>query len=233
MNARRVALSLVFPVLDEEANLEELLGSALQITSRLTNDFEIVMVDDGSQDGSGAILDAFATRDSRVRVVRHPSNRGYGAALRSGLREARGELVFFSDADLQFDLNEIDKLLRYANEFDIVAGYRSPRSDPWPRAWIAFVWNWIVRWAFDLRVRDIDCAFKIFRRPVIESLPISSLGALVNTEILVRARQRGYRIHQVPVSHRRRRRGRATGASPRVIVRALRELIALHRELAG
>jgi len=125
-----VALSLVFPVFDEEDNLAELLESALRTAAQLTSDFEIITVDDGSRDGSGAVLDAWSQRDPRVRVVRHGANRGYGAALRSGLGEARGELVFFSDADLQFDLAEIEKLLEHTERFDIVAGYRSPRRDP-------------------------------------------------------------------------------------------------------
>ena len=112
-----------------------------------------------------------------------------------------------------------------------MAGYRSPRSDPWPRIVIARIWGQIVRVLFGLRVRDIDCAFKIFRRSTLESLPLESLGAFINTEILVRAAARGARIHQIPVSHRRRRYGRQTGAKPRVLLRALVELFSLYREL--
>jgi len=151
--------------------------------------------------------------------------------LRSGLRFARGDLVFFSDADLQFDLTELEKLLEHTGRFDVVAGFRSPRRDPWPRTVLAFGWGVLVRALFDLRVRDIDCAFKLFHRRVLEAMPISSLGAFVNTEILARAQAAGYRIHQVPVTHRRRRFGQQSGARPRVILRALRELGSLFREL--
>jgi glycosyltransferase involved in cell wall biosynthesis len=227
----RPALSLVFPVFDEVANLGELIETAQQIAGRLTRDFEIVLVDDGSRDGSGELIDAFCARDARIRSLRHECNIGYGAALRSGLRYARGELVFFSDADLQFDLSEIEKLLEHSDRFDIVAGYRESRSDPWPRKLLAFGWGRIVGALFDVRVRDIDCAFKLFHRRVIEAIPIASIGAFVNTEILVRAGAAGYRVHQVPVSHRRRQHGEQSGAHPRVIGHAVREMIALYREL--
>lgn len=228
---RAPELSLVFPIFEEEQNLDELFRCALAIGQRLASDFEIIAVDDGSRDGSARIIEAWSRQHPRIRSVRHAHNGGYGAALRSGLREARGELVFFSDADLQFDLGELEKLLEHTREFDIVAGYRSPRRDPWPRLAIAATWGGIVRLLFGLRVRDIDCAFKVFRRPVVDSVPLASLGAFINTELLVRARAHGFRIHQVPVSHRRRSRGRQTGARPRVLWRAVVELAALFREL--
>ena len=224
-------LSLVFPVFDEVANLSPLLESAVRTAGHITPDFEIVLVNDGSGDGSAGVIEYWCRKHPRVRAIHHEINGGYGSALRSGLRGARGNLVFFSDADLQFDLGEIEKLLQHSDDFDIVAGYRSPRSDPWPRIVIARIWGQIVRVLFGLRVRDIDCAFKIFRRSTLESLPLESLGAFINTEILVRAAARGARIHQIPVSHRRRRYGRQTGAKPRVLLRALVELFLLYREL--
>jgi len=224
-------LSLVFPAFNEADNLPPLLESAVSIGERLGLPFEIVIVDDGSRDHSAELLSGWCTRDPRIRAVHHAANRGYGAALRSGLYEARGDLVFFSDADLQFDLAEIRHLLEHAEEFEIVAGYRAPRRDPWLRRGIARVWGLLVGTLFDLRVRDLDCAFKLFRRDVLQAIPIESIGAFVNTEILVRARAAGFRIKQVPVSHRRRRQGRQTGAHPRVIARALLELSQLYREL--
>ena len=227
----RPHLSLVFPVFDEIGNLGRLVDTAVHNAERLTRDFEVILVDDGSRDGSSALIDDWCRRHPRIRALRHASNRGYGAALRAGLREARGEFVFFSDADLQFDLAELEKLLEHTDRFDIVAGYREPRRDPWPRVWLAHGWGLLVGALFDLRVRDIDCAFKLFHRRVIEAMPIASIGAFVNTEILVRARAAGYRIHQVPVSHRQRRHGRQSGANPRVIVRALWELALLLRTL--
>lgn len=227
----RPDLSFVFPVFDEEHNIGAVIESARAIGARLARDFEVVVVDDGSRDRSASIIDGWAARDPRVRAVRHAANAGYGAALRSGLREARGALVFFSDADLQFDLAELEHLIAHSRDFDIVAGYRSPRRDPWPRLLIARLWAAIVRGLFGLRVRDIDCAFKLFHRRVVDELPLASVGAFINTELLVRARAAGFRIHQVPVSHRRRRHGRQSGARPRVIARAFVELLRLYRSL--
>jgi len=227
----RPALSLVFPVFDEEGNLDELIRTARRIGARLAPEFEIVVVDDGSQDASADIVDGWRLLDPRVRLVRHPTNTGYGAALRSGLVAARGELIFFSDADLQFDLAELEKLLQHTGDHDIVAGYRAPRRDPWPRLVLAWGWGRLVRTFFDLPVRDIDCAFKVFHASVVESVPTESLGAFINTELLVRARAAGFRIHQVPVSHRRRRHGRQSGAHPRVIAKALVELVRLRGRL--
>jgi glycosyltransferase involved in cell wall biosynthesis len=216
---------------DEEENVGPLLRSALALAPRLSAEFELIVVDDGSRDRSAAVVAAIARDDPRVRLLRHPRNRGYGAALRSGLRAATGDFVFFTDADLQFDLREIENLLAHTGEFDIVAGYRAPRRDPWRRRTLAWGWNHLVRALFGLRVRDIDCAFKVFRRPVLEALPIASLGAFVNTELLLRARRAGFRIREVPVTHHPRVAGRAKGASPRVVGRALVELATLYREL--
>lgn len=225
------ALSLVFPVFDEEENLAELMEGACKIGAELAENFEVVVVNDGSRDRSAEIIDTWAEREPRIRVIHHSRNSGYGAALRAGLGEARGEWIFFSDADLQFDLNQLRDLLVHAARYEIVAGYRSPRRDPWPRLLIAAAWGAIVRVFFGLRVRDIDCAFKLFKRQVIESIPLASVGAFINTELLVRARASGFRIHQVPVRHRRRRHGRQTGAHPRVLLKACAELGALYGEL--
>jgi glycosyltransferase involved in cell wall biosynthesis len=227
----RPQLSLVFPVFDEELNIGVLLDRALLLAPRLAASFEIVVVDDGSRDGSLGVIEARRRAEPRIRLLRHAANRGYGAALRAGLREAHGELVFFSDADLQFDLEQLSALLAHTHEFDLVAGYRRPRRDPWPRLLLAAGWGLLARLLFGLQVRDIDCAFKVFHRRVLEAIPIASVGACVNTEILVRARLAGFRIHQVAVNHRRRRAGRQSGARPRVILRALLELAALYLEL--
>lgn len=224
-------LSLVFPAFNEAENLPLLLESSIKAGEQLGLSFEILVVDDGSQDDSAEILARWSARDARIRSVHHTANLGYGAALRRGLRAATGELVFFSDADLQFDLAEIQNLLAHAQSFDIVAGYRAPRRDPAGRRFIAWVWGQLVQALFDLRVRDIDCAFKIFRREVLDTIPIDSIGAFVNTEILARGRAAGFRIKQIPVSHRARIQGRQSGAHPRVILRALVELTLLHGEL--
>jgi hypothetical protein len=141
------------------------------------------------------------------------------------------EWIFFTDADHQFDLNDLTDLLAASPAADIVAGYRAPRRDPWGRRLLGWAWGRIVRVLYGLEVRDVDCAFKLFRREVLAEIPIESVGAFVNTEILVRASAAGFRIQQIPVRHFPRQAGAPSGARPRVILRAVRELLALRRRL--
>jgi glycosyltransferase involved in cell wall biosynthesis len=170
-------------------------------------------------------------RYPQVRPIHHAKNKGYGAALRTGLYAARNELIFFSDSDMQFDLNEIDRLLEYIEDHDIVAGYRAKRADPFGRRMNAWGWNMLVRMVLGVNVRDIDCAFKLFRRDVFAKIQLASVGAMINTELLARAAQQHMRIKEVPVSHYPRNAGQQTGANLRVIARAFRELVAMQGRL--
>lgn len=223
----RPSISLVLPAHDEAPNLGPLLAEARRILPRIAKEYELIVVDDGSRDATAEI----ATRTPGVRLVRHERNRGYGAALRSGLRAARCDWIFFTDADLQFDLDDLPALLEASHGVDIVAGYRAPRRDPPLRQLLGWGWGRLVRAVHGIRVRDVDCAFKLLRRSVIDAIPIESVGAFVNTEILVRAAAHGFRIREVPVRHFPRRAGRSSGARPRVILRALGELLALRHRL--
>jgi glycosyltransferase involved in cell wall biosynthesis len=224
---RLPAVSLVLPAFDEAENIGAVLRQALDVLPRATKEFEIIVVDDGSTDATADLV----ARHDGVRLRRHASNRGYGAALRTGIRAARMEWVFFTDADLQFDLEDLRDLIRASRDFDIIAGYRAPRRDPPGRLLLARIWALLIWLLYGLRVRDVDCAFKLFRRRVFDAIPIESVGAFVNTEILVRARAAGFRVREVPVRHFPRGAGRASGARPRVILVALRELISLRRKL--
>ncbi|MBK9646387.1 MAG: glycosyltransferase family 2 protein [Deltaproteobacteria bacterium] len=229
--APTVRLSVVLPAFNEAENIPRAITAAVDALERLNISFEIIVVDDGSHDDTGTLAQAAQREDPRVRAVHHPRNRGYGAALKSGILSARGELIFFTDADLQFDLNELRLLLARAREADIIAGYRARRSDPKHRLINAWAWGRLVKLLFGLDVRDVDCAFKVFHREVFEQVPISSVGAFVNTEILLRAQAEGFTITQVPVSHYPRTAGTSTGANPKVIARAFWELGRLYREL--
>jgi glycosyltransferase involved in cell wall biosynthesis len=225
------SVSFVLPAFNEAGNIESAIRSCARVATDLGLRFEVIVVDDGSRDDTRAIVDRLAAADPRVRPVHHVRNRGYGAALKSGLFAARLDLVFFTDADLQFDVGEIGALLDRADEHAIVAGYRSPRQDPWPRRLNGWMWTRLVDTLFDVGVRDVDCAFKIFDRRIFDRIPIYSIGAFVNTEILVRAKAEGFTLCEVPVSHFPRRQGAATGAKPAVIVKALHELWLLRSEM--
>ena len=227
------SLTIVLPAFNEAENIGASIDHAVAILERVGIEFEVIVVDDGSSDATRAIVDARAASDRRIRCIHHPRNRGYGAALRTGILAGTKELIFFTDADLQFDLAEIVKLLRYADDFDIIAGYRAQRSDPLPRLANAWAWGRLIDLLFDLHVRDIDCAFKVFHRRVFEAVPITSVGAFVNSEILIRARAAGFRLKQLPVGHYPRTAGSPTGANPRVIAKAFLELGRLYGELRG
>jgi protoporphyrinogen oxidase len=224
-------LSIVLPAYDEVANIGVAIDRATAMAERLFAEHEIIVVDDGSCDGTGRVVSAIAERDSRVRLVRHDHNRGYGEALRSGFRAARLDLVFFTDADNQFDLEEIERFLPWIDRVDVVAGYRRRRMDPPMRRLAAFGWNQLVRAAFYVPVRDIDCAFKLFRRSVFDSLDLESVGAMVNTELMVKLGRSGAGVVEIPVTHFPRTAGKPRGAHPRVIARAARELVSMQRRL--
>ncbi len=230
-----ISLSVFFPVYNEAENIKEAVVRTVETVahSPYVSEYEIILVNDGSVDESKHIADALAEIYPQVRVVNHDHNRGYGAALKTGIAEARMEYVFFTDADLQFDILELQNLLVHADTYPIVIGYRAPRRDPFMRLLNAWVWNILNRLFFGLRVRDIDCAFKLFRRDLVQRLRLASNSAMISAETLLRLQKRGIPIKEVPVSHMPRSAGSPTGAKPTVVLRALTEMIALYRSELG
>lgn len=223
------SLSLVFPAYNEAANLPGLLKAATAAAGKITADFEIIVVNDGSGDNTKALLAAAAKKDPRVKPLDHPKNKGYGQTVWDGLQAATKDWVFFSDADLQFDLNEIAKLSAHTTDFDVVVGYRAPRRDPFMRLVNAKSWNVLVRLLFGLKINDLDCAFKLFRRSVLTGLQIQSGGATFSAELMTRLQKQGLVFKEVPVSHLPRTAGSPTGAKPAVIIRAFKELLSMYR----
>jgi glycosyltransferase involved in cell wall biosynthesis len=226
-----VAISVFFPCYNEQQNIGRTVENAIEVLEKLNADFEIMIVDDGSSDKTGQIADDIADRESRIKVVHHQRNLGYGAALQSGFRAARKELVFYTDGDGQFDMNEMPPLLPLMEQYDIVSCYRLNRQDSLIRKINAWCWTKLVCLLFGLRLRDIDCAFKLYKREIFDHIELSSTGALIDTEILARAVRRGYRITQKGVHHYPRTAGAQTGAKLRVIFRAFRELFELRRRI--
>ena len=219
------SLSVILPAFNEEANIRAVVEDAYRNILKITPVFEIIVVNDGSKDRTGEICDRLVEEFSEVRVVHHARNRGYGAALKSGIELARCDLIFFTDADGQFDLKEVAALLEQTDAFDIVAGYRARRQDPPHRLLFAWGWNILVRVVLGIRIRDIDCAFKVFHRRVFKKVQIQSVGAMVNTEIFAQVSRFGMTVKEVPVSHFPRQHGKSTGGNVAVIIKAFRELI--------
>jgi glycosyltransferase involved in cell wall biosynthesis len=224
-----ISLSVFFPAYNEEENIGETVSQTNEVVKKITNKYEIIVVDDGSKDKTASIVEEIQKTNPHVKLIRHNPNRGYGAALWSGIQAAQYDWVFFTDADLQFKIEEINRLIDNIPNHDVVVGFRAPRKDPFMRLVNAKGWNILNRLLFGLKVRDIDCAFKIFRRDLVANLPIKSGGAMMSAEMLIRLERRGVNIKEVPVTHLPRTKGSPTGAKPSVIIRAFQEMMRLFR----
>ncbi len=227
MTERLARLSYFFPAHNEEGNLEGLVAEALVALPGLAANFEIVIVDDGSRDATGRIADDLAAgHPGIVRVVHHPANRGYGAALLSGFRAARHDHIAFTDGDRQFRVADVGRLvdrLAEPDRPDVVVGYRIKRADPLVRTVYARAYRLANRIFFGLRVRDVDCACKLLRREALEGLAIESGGAFFSAELLIKLEAAGRTVAEVGVPHHPRTAGSPTGARPSVVLRAVRD----------
>ena len=233
--ARVARLSFFFPAHNEEANLAGLVDEALATLPILADTFEIIAVDDGSRDATASIAQTLADQHPGVvRLVRHPVNRGYGEALRSGFGAARYDLIAFTDGDRQFKVADLGRLIaRYLapDPPDVVVGFRIKRADPLIRTLYARAYRLANRIFFGLRVTDVDCACKLFRRDALEGVRVESGGAFFSAELLIRLQAAGRRVAEVGVPHYPRTAGSATGAKPQVVFRAIRDFWLLRLRL--
>ena len=225
------SLSVFFPAYNEEANVENMVRIAQKVLPELSEKWEIIPVNDGSKDKTGEIIDRLAKEDTNVRPVHHVKNQGYGGAVISGYNASKYDYVFFTDGDLQFDLREITLLIEKLDEGDLILGYRKNRRDPAMRKLNAFMWGSLVKFLFGFQVRDVDCAFKLMKRKVIDKVQLSAGGAMVSTELLARSNKAGFRFVEVGVTHYPRVAGTQTGANLKVILRAFRELFKLYAKI--
>jgi glycosyltransferase involved in cell wall biosynthesis len=217
----------VLPAHNEVDNIPEVTQRALDVLPELAESFEIIVVDDGSVDGTGALIDHLAAQQPEIRAVHHPKNRGYGAALTSGFQAATGDHIMFMDADQQFDIADLSYLAPFVGHHDIVAGYRINRQDARYRILYANMFKLVVRILFHVGSRDTDCAFKVFRADLLKSMKLESPGALINTEILAKSARSRATYLEVGVHHYPRKAGESSGGSPRVVIRAMKETILL------
>jgi glycosyltransferase involved in cell wall biosynthesis len=221
----RCSLSAVLPAHNEEEAIASTVHGVIGTLSAWMQDFEVIVVDDGSQDRTGVILDTIAGTHPCLKVIHHAVNQGYGAALVSGFEAVTKDLVFFMDSDGQFDIHDLERFFPLLEEYDAVLGYRMKRQDTWMRKLNAWGWKILVGMVFGVYVRDVDCAFKLYPAQFFHEHRLETRGAMINTEILYKFIRAGYTYTQVGVHHLPRKGGRATGAKPAVIMRAFRELI--------
>ncbi len=226
-----VSISVFFPCYNEQDNITRVVEQALTVLEKLNADFDVIIVNDGSSDRTGQIADEIAGQKDRVKVVHHRTNLGYGAALQSGFKAATKELVFYTDGDGQFDINEMPPLLRLMEQYDIVSCYRLNRQDNLIRKINGWCWTKLVCLLFGMKIRDIDCAFKLYKREIFDNIKVVSTGALIDAEILARAVRKGYRVTQQGIHHYPRTAGAQTGANLRVILRAFKELLRLRSQI--
>jgi glycosyltransferase involved in cell wall biosynthesis len=230
---RLSSLTLVLPAHNEAPNLPDVLAAAARILPTFAEAVDVVLVDDGSTDGSAALAQECARQHGlRLTVVRHPDKQGYGAAVGDGLRAATAEFVAFTDADGQFDLEDLGRFRPLVDSADLIGGWRLHRQDALMRSVVSGVFNTALRIALGLRVRDVDCALKLMRRTVLDTVHLEMRSALINAELYLRAQRAGFRIVQVEVSHHPRQAGRRSGARPRAIARAIRDIVRLRIRLA-
>ncbi|CAN5637978.1 glycosyltransferase family 2 protein [soil metagenome] len=207
---RKPGLTVFFPAYNDSGTIASLVITSLKTAERLTSDFEIIIVNDGSVDATADIADELARTYPQVRVVHHERNRGYGGALRSGFAAATRELVFYTDGDAQYDPAELELLWRaFTEEVDLVNGYKISRSDPLHRIVIGRIYHHTVRTLFGLKVRDVDCDFRLMRRSIFDRVALEKNSGVICLEMMKKIQDAGFRIAEVPVHHYHRAYGKS------------------------
>ena len=228
------SVSLVIPIYNEVENIERTVRVACEVLGTISSDYELILVDDASTDETPQILNRLAKTNPKIHVERHERNRKLGGALKTGFAKATKDIVIYSDADLPFDFHEIERAIHVIQvvNADIVAAYRHDRtSDRWYRIVYTLTYNWLIRLLYRIRIRDVNFAFKAFKREVLAKIPLRSEGSFINAELLIRAERMGFYICQMGVDYFVRRVGVSTLASPGVILKIIKEMFWLYPEL--
>jgi len=226
------SISAVLPAYNEEALIGKTATAMAEVLAEITDDYEVIVVNDGSRDRTQAVVDEVAAQNPRIRCITHEVNRGYGEALRTGFSAATEDFIFLTDGDRQFDVRELARFTPELARADLVIGYRNPRRDPPVRLLYAWGWRLVVTMLFGYVARDVDCAFKLFSRHVWRRIRVHSGGATFSAELLVKARRCGFRVVELPVTHYPRTAGSPTGARPHVVARAFRDIVWLRLHIA-
>jgi len=228
-------LSVFLPVYNEKENIESVISSTINVLDDIAREWELIIVDDGSTDGTSVILKKLSSSDGRIKVITHYSNEGYGASLTTGFYSSKYPWIAFTDSDGQFDFSEITNFIEKQKEtgVDLVIGYYKKRQVSGFKILTSKVWEFAVFSLFGLKVRDIDCGFKLISKKVIEKIPHleSERGAFVSSELLIKAKKSGFKFVEVPVTHFPRTKGVGTGRNINVIIKSFVDLFRLWKKL--
>lgn len=230
----RPGVSIFFPAYNDAGTIASLVLIAQMTARQLTDDYEVIVVNDGSPDHTGLLLDEMAGYFPWLRVIHHPKNRGYGGALRTGFESATKELIFYTDGDAQYDPRELADLHRALTpDVDFVNGYKIGRSDPLHRIVIGRVYHWFVKMVFGLRLRDVDCDFRLMRKKVFEKVVLTRSSGVICVELMKKVHDHGFRIAEVPVHHFHRSYGKSQFFNFRRVGKTLVDLTRLWVELVA
>lgn len=226
------SLSVFFPAYNDEGNIGKVVETAVSVLEEMNTDYEVIIVHDGSPDRTGEVADGLARKHPKVRVIHHEKNLGYGAALKTGFTNAKNEYIFYTDGDNQFDVGEMKKFVALVSLglSDLVVGFRNRKQYSLYRKITSFTYNLVLQVLFDLPYRDVDCAFKLVPKSLIDEMVISSVDAFIDAEILIRAQQRGYEITEIGVTHRARETG-VSGVKTNVILGTIKEMIQFYLQV--
>ncbi|MCP3098762.1 glycosyltransferase family 2 protein [Myxococcus sp. K15C18031901] len=231
--AKYPSISLFLPAWNEEDYVERAVSRALDVLPRLTDDFEIIIVNDASTDRTKELAEGLAARIPQLRVITHPVNLKLGGAMRTGLAASTKDIVVYSDIDLPWDLRELERALHLLDylEADMICAFRFDRTSEGPKRIVySFVYNMLIRALFDIQIKDVNFSFKVMHRRVLESMELKSQGSFIDAELVVKAIRKGFRVFQMGVDYFPRTRGISTLASPSVIVKMVKELVKLYPE---
>jgi glycosyltransferase involved in cell wall biosynthesis len=221
----RDSISFVYPMYNEKDNIEEMIYRTMAVAPELTDDYEIVIVDDASTDGCGAMVDKISEQHPQVRCIHHPVNRKLGGALKTGFAAATKSMALYTDSDLPIDMNDIKLALPYMEHADLLIGYRLVRTEGLRRRVISRAYNGLIKRVFGLKVRDVNFAFKVLRRPLLDKLELRSEGSFIDAEIILEAQRLGFRVREVGMMFYQRTAGKSSLAGTGVILKILQELV--------
>ena len=228
----KVSVSAFFPCYNDAGTIASMVELATSTLRKIASEFEVIVVDDGSVDKSRQILKELALKNKHLKLVFHRENKGYGGALISGFKSAKYDFVFYTDGDAQYDVTELENFVEKINSrFDVIQGYKIKRHDPWYRIIIGDIYNFCVKLLFAIKIRDVDCDFRLIRRKIFDTVKLKHFSGVITVEMVKKIQDAGFTFVEVPVSHYNRTYGRSQFFNLRRIARVGRELINLWFEI--